>query len=68
MEALRTATPEQKKRSASGANELKKEVEAAIAERETALARPAARNAVDVTLPGHTPATRPSPSPQPDSR
>ena len=53
MEALKTATPELKKTLGKGANELKKEVEAAIAERETALAatrRPA--NAVDITLPG----------------
>ncbi|MDO8681542.1 MAG: phenylalanine--tRNA ligase subunit alpha [Acidobacteriota bacterium] len=56
MEALATATPEQKKPVGRGANELKKEVEAAIAERETALAstkRPP--NAVDITLPGRTP-------------
>ena len=56
MEALKTATPEQKKTLGKGANELKKQVEAALAERETALAatrRPA--NAVDVTLPGRVP-------------
>jgi phenylalanyl-tRNA synthetase alpha chain len=56
MEALKTATPEQKKSFGKGANELKKEVEAAIAEREAALAatrRPA--NAVDITLPGRAP-------------
>ena len=56
MEALKTATPEQKKTLGKGANELKKEVEAALTERETALAatrRPA--NAVDVTLPGRVP-------------
>jgi phenylalanyl-tRNA synthetase alpha chain len=56
MEALKTATPEQKKTLGKGANELKKEVEAALAEREMALAstrRPA--NAVDVTLPGRVP-------------
>ena len=56
MEALKTATPEQKKTLGKGANELKKEVEAALSERETALAatrRPA--NAVDVTLPGRVP-------------
>jgi len=56
MEALKTATPELKKTLGKGANELKKEVEAAIAERETALAatrRPA--NAVDITLPGRVP-------------
>lgn len=57
MEALATATPEQKKASGRGANELKNEVEAAITEREAALAatrRPA--NAVDITLPGRRPA------------
>jgi phenylalanyl-tRNA synthetase alpha chain len=56
MEALKTATPELKKTLGKGANELKKEVEAAIAERDTELAasrRPA--NAVDVTLPGRRP-------------
>ena len=57
MEALATATPEQKKSFGRGANELKNEVEAAITEREAALAatrRPA--NAVDITLPGRRPA------------
>lgn len=57
MEALATATPEQKKAFGRGANELKKEVEAAMAEREAVLAasrRPA--NAVDITLPGRRPA------------
>jgi phenylalanyl-tRNA synthetase alpha chain len=57
MEALATATPEQKKAFGRGANELKKEVEAAITEREAALAstrRPA--HAVDITLPGRRPA------------
>jgi len=57
MEALATATPEQKKAFGRGANELKKEVEAAIAEREAVLAasrRPA--HAVDITLPGRRPA------------
>jgi phenylalanyl-tRNA synthetase alpha chain len=57
MEALKTATPEQKKTLGKGANELKKEVEAALAEREAALAatrRPA--HAVDITLPGRRPA------------
>ena len=57
MEALATATPEQKKTFGRGANELKKEVEAAITEREAALAatrRPA--HAVDITLPGRRPA------------
>ena len=56
MEALKTATPELKKALGKGANELKKEVEAALATRETELAstrRPA--NAVDVTLPGRVP-------------
>ena len=56
MEALKTATPEQKKTLGKGANELKKEVEAALADRETALAstrRPV--NAVDITLPGRVP-------------
>jgi len=57
MEALATATPEQKKTFGRGANELKKEVEAAITEREAVLAasrRPA--HAVDITLPGRRPA------------
>jgi phenylalanyl-tRNA synthetase alpha chain len=57
MEALATATPEQKKAFGRGANELKKEVEAAVAERDAALAaarRPA--HAVDITLPGRRPA------------
>ena len=56
MEALKTASPDQKKALGKGANDLKKEVEAAIAERETTLAaarRPA--NAVDITLPGRVP-------------
>jgi phenylalanyl-tRNA synthetase alpha chain len=56
MEALKTAGPELKKTLGKGANELKKEVEAAIAERQAALAltrRPA--NAVDITLPGRVP-------------
>ena len=56
MEALKSATPEQKKTLGKGANELKKEVETALAEREAALAatrRPA--NAVDITLPGRRP-------------
>ena len=57
MEALATATPEQKKAFGRGANELKNEVEAAVTEREAALSatrRPA--NAVDITLPGRRPA------------
>ncbi len=56
MDALKTATPELKKTLGKGANELKKEVEAAIAERDAQLAasrRPA--NAVDITLPGRVP-------------
>jgi phenylalanyl-tRNA synthetase alpha chain len=56
MEALKSATPDQKKALGKGANELKKEVEAAIAAREAELAatrRPA--NAVDITLPGRVP-------------
>ena len=56
MEALKSATPDQKKSLGKGANELKKEVEAAIAELDEKLAatrRPA--NAVDITLPGRVP-------------
>ena len=56
MEALKSATPEQKKALGKGANELKKEVEAALATLEEQLAatrRPA--NAVDITLPGRRP-------------
>src|SRR5688572_13348995 len=56
MEALKTATPDHKKSLGKGANELKKEVEAAIAELDQKLAatrRPA--NAVDITLPGRVP-------------
>ncbi len=56
MDAMATTTPEQKKTFGRGANELKKEVEAAIAEREGVLAatrRPA--HAVDITLPGRAP-------------
>jgi phenylalanyl-tRNA synthetase alpha chain len=56
MEALKTAAPDQKKALGKGANELKKEVEAALAELEATLAasrRPA--NAVDITLPGRVP-------------
>ena len=56
MEALKTAIPEHKKTLGKGANELKKEVEAAIIERDAELAatrRPA--NAVDITLPGRKP-------------
>jgi len=56
MDALKTATPELKKTLGKGANELKKEVEAAIAERDAQLAatrRPA--NAIDITLPGRLP-------------
>jgi len=56
MEALKTATPEQKKTLGKSNNELKKDIEAAIAERDAQLAetrRPA--NAVDITLPGRAP-------------
>ena len=56
MEALKSASPELKKTLGKGANELKKEVEAALAALETTLAatrRPA--NAVDITLPGRAP-------------
>src|SRR5688500_18093870 len=56
MEAVKSATPEQKKALGKGANELKKEVEAALATLEEQLAatrRPA--NAVDITLPGRIP-------------
>ena len=56
MEALKTATPELKKTLGKGANDLKKEAESAIAERDAQLAatrRPA--NAVDITLPGRVP-------------
>jgi phenylalanyl-tRNA synthetase alpha chain len=56
MELLAGAPPDQKKAIGRGANELKKHVEAALAERETRLAatrRPA--GAVDITLPGRAP-------------
>jgi phenylalanyl-tRNA synthetase alpha chain len=56
METIAKATPEEKRTLGRLANELKKAVESAIAERETALAatrRPA--GAVDVTLPGRRP-------------
>jgi phenylalanyl-tRNA synthetase alpha chain len=56
MEAIGKASPEEKRTLGRLANELKKTVEAALAERETALAasrRPA--GAVDVTLPGRRP-------------
>ena len=56
MDALKSAAPEQKKMLGKGANELKKEVEAALEERSAQLAatrRPA--NAVDITLPGRVP-------------
>src|SRR5258705_45561 len=65
MDALATATPELKKTLGKGANELKKEAEAAITEREAALAstrRPA--NAVDITLPGRAPMLGPTPTPK----
>jgi phenylalanyl-tRNA synthetase alpha chain len=56
MDAIGKSTPEEKRTLGRLANELKKAVEAALAERETALAatrRPA--GAVDVTLPGRRP-------------
>ena len=56
MESLATAPKDQKKAIGQGANDLKKEAEAAIEERAAALAstrRPA--NAVDITLPGRAP-------------
>jgi phenylalanyl-tRNA synthetase alpha chain len=56
MEALKSASPDQKKALGKGANELKKEVEAALAELDQTFAatrRPA--NAVDITLPGRVP-------------
>jgi phenylalanyl-tRNA synthetase alpha chain len=56
MEGIGKASPEEKRTLGRLANELKKTVEAALAERETALAasrRPA--GAVDVTLPGRRP-------------
>ena len=57
MESMATAPPDLKKSLGRGANDLKKVVEAALAEREGAIAatrRPA--NAVDITLPGRVPA------------
>ena len=56
MEAVKSAAPEQKKTLGKSANELKKEVETALAQLEASLAatrRPA--NAVDITLPGRIP-------------
>jgi phenylalanyl-tRNA synthetase alpha chain len=56
MEAVKSAAPEQKKTLGKSANELKREVEAALAQLEGSLAatrRPA--NAVDITLPGRIP-------------
>ncbi|HJU44010.1 MAG TPA: phenylalanine--tRNA ligase subunit alpha [Vicinamibacterales bacterium] len=56
MEAIATAPPDQKKALGRGANELKKEVEAALDELSGKLAatrRPA--HAVDITLPGRVP-------------
>ena len=56
MEALKTATPAQKKSLGKSANELKHAVEEAIATRDaelTATRRPA--NAIDITLPGRAP-------------
>jgi phenylalanyl-tRNA synthetase alpha chain len=58
MELVGRATPEEKRTIGRQANELKKTVEAALADRESALAanrRPA--GAVDVTLPGRMPPT-----------
>ncbi len=57
MERLAGAPPAEKKALGRGANDLKKHVEAAIAERDAALAasrRPA--GAIDITLPGRQPA------------
>src|SRR5262245_54281073 len=56
MEALATATPDQKKILGKGANDLKREAEGALAEREASLnatRRPA--GSVDITLPGRRP-------------
>ncbi len=56
MDALKNATPDQKKTIGKGANDLKKEVEAALDELSAKLAatrRPA--HAVDITLPGRAP-------------
>jgi phenylalanyl-tRNA synthetase alpha chain len=56
MDAIAKATPDEKRALGRLANELKKAIESAIAERETVLAasrRPA--GAVDVTLPGRRP-------------
>ena len=56
MEALKSAPPDRKKALGRGANELKKEVEAALDQLSAALAatrRPA--HAVDITLPGRVP-------------
>ncbi|MCC7032652.1 MAG: phenylalanine--tRNA ligase subunit alpha [Acidobacteria bacterium] len=56
MELVASAPPDQKRALGRGANTLKKHVEAALAEREAALAatrRPA--GAVDITLPGRAP-------------
>ena len=56
MDAVKSAAPEQKKTLGKSANELKKEVETALAELEASLAatrRPA--DAVDITLPGRIP-------------
>src|SRR5688572_20507195 len=56
MEAVKSAAPEQKKTLGKSANERKKEVEAALAEREATLAATRRRaNAVDITLPGRVP-------------
>ena len=56
MDALATAPPDQRKTLGRAANELKKDVESALADREASLAatrRPV--NAVDITLPGRAP-------------
>src|SRR5688572_13768997 len=56
MEAVKTAPPDQKKALGKGANELKRDIETAIAALEEQLAatrRPV--NAVDITLPGRVP-------------
>ncbi|MCC7127029.1 MAG: phenylalanine--tRNA ligase subunit alpha, partial [Acidobacteria bacterium] len=56
MERLATAPPAEKKMLGKGANDLKRHVEAVLADREAALAaekRPA--GAVDITLPGRLP-------------
>ena len=69
MDAVGKAPPEEKRALGQQANELKKAVEAALAEREVALAaarRPA--GAVDVTLPGRAAGSRLPPSAEPRPR